>query len=33
MEQNSDLLIRDLWKNSTNGVHDIIVVNTAAKSQ
>ena len=32
MEQKGDLLIRDLWKNSTDSVHDMRVVNTDANS-
>ena len=31
-EQKGDLLICDLWKNGTNSVHDMHVVNTDAKS-
>ena len=31
-EQKGDLLIRDLWKNVTDSVHDMRVVNTDAKS-
>ena len=30
-EQKGDLLIRDLWQNRTNSVHDMRVVNTDAK--
>ena len=32
MEQKDDLLIRDLWQNGTDSVHDMRVVNTYAKS-
>ena len=32
MEQKGDLLIRDLWANGTDSVHDMHVVNTDAKS-
>ena len=32
-EQKGDLLIRDLWQNRTDSVHDMRVVNTDAKSQ
>ena len=32
-EQKVDLLIRDLWKNGTDSVHDMHVVNTDAKSR
>ena len=32
MEQKGDLLIRDLWQNGTDSVHDMRVVNTDAKS-
>ena len=32
-EQKRDLLIRDLWQNGTDSVHDMRVVNTDAKSQ
>ena len=31
-EQKGDLLIRDLWKNGTDSIHDMRVVNTDAKS-
>ena len=31
-EQKGDLLIRDLWQNGTDSVHDMRVVNTDAKS-
>ena len=31
-EQKGDLLIRDLWQNGTNSVHDMHVVNTYAKT-
>ena len=31
-EQKGDLLIRDLWQNGTDSVHDMYVVNTYAKS-
>ena len=31
-EQNRDLLLRDLWQNGTDSVHDMRVVNTDAKS-
>ena len=31
-EQKGDLLIRDLWANGTDSVHDVRVVNTDAKS-
>ena len=31
-EQKGDLLIRDLWQNGTDSVHDMHVVNTDAKS-
>ena len=31
-EQKGDLLIRDLWANGTDSVHDMCVVNTDAKS-
>ena len=31
-EQNGDLLLRDLWNNGTDSVHDMRVVNTDAKS-
>ena len=31
-EQKGDLLIRDLWDNGTDSVHDMRVVNTDAKS-
>ena len=31
MEQKGDLLIRDLWQNSTNSVHDMRVVDTNDK--
>ena len=31
-EQKGDLLIRDLWQNGTESVHDMPVVNTDAKS-
>ena len=31
-EQKGDLLIRDLWANRTDSVHDMRVVNTDAKS-
>ena len=32
MEQKGDLLIRDLWKNGTDSVHEMSVVNTDDKS-
>ena len=32
MKQKGDLLIRDLWANRTDSVHDMHVVNTGAKS-
>ena len=32
MEQKGDLLIRDLWQQGTNSVHDMRVVNTDALS-
>ena len=32
MEQKGDLLIRDLWANGTDSIHDMRVVNTDAKS-
>ena len=32
MEQKGDLLIRDLWANGTDSVHNMRVVNTDAKS-
>ena len=32
MEQKGELLIRDLWHNGTDSVHDMRVVNTDAKS-
>ena len=32
MEQNGDLLIRDLWQNGTDSVHDMRIVNTYTKS-
>ena len=32
MEQKGELLIRDLWQNRTDSVHDMRVVNTDAKS-
>ena len=31
-EHKGDLLIRDLWQNGTDSVHDMRVVNTDAKS-
>ena len=31
-EQNGDILIRDLWKNGTDSVHDMRVINTDTKS-
>ena len=31
-EQKVDLLIRDLWNNGTDSVHDMHIVNTDAKS-
>ena len=31
-EQKGDLLIRDLWQQGTDGVHDMRVVNTEALS-
>ena len=31
-EQKGDLLIRDLWKNGTDSVHDMHVLNTDTKS-
>ena len=31
-EQKGDLLIRDLWKNGTESVHETRFVNTEAKS-
>ena len=31
-EQKSDLMIRDLWQNGTDSIHDMRVVNTYAKS-
>ena len=31
-EQKGDLLIRDLWQNGTDSVHDMCVVNTDTKS-
>ena len=31
-EQKGDLLIRDLWKNGTDSVHNMCVMNTYAKS-
>ena len=32
MGQKGNLLIRDLWKNGTDSVHDMRVVNTDAQS-
>ena len=32
MDQKEDLLIRDLWQNGKDSVHDMRVVNTDAKS-
>ena len=32
MEQKGDLLLRDLWQNGTDSVHDMRFVNTDAKS-
>ena len=32
MEQKGDLLIRDLWQNGTESVHDMRVVNADAKT-
>ena len=32
-EQKGDLLIRELWQNGTDSIHDMRVVNTDAKSQ
>ena len=31
-EKRGDILIRDLWKNGTNSVHDMRIMNTDAKS-
>ena len=31
-EQKGDLLLRDLWQNGTDSIHDPRVVNTGAKS-
>ena len=31
MEQKGDLLIRDLWKNGTDSVHCVRVINTDTK--
>ena len=31
-EQKGDLLIREIWQNGTDSVHDMRVVNTYAKS-
>ena len=31
-EQKGDLLIRDIWQNGTDSVHDMRVVNTDAKT-
>ena len=32
LEEKGDLLIRDLWKNGTDSIHDMRVVNTDTKS-